>query len=82
MIDSHANIVVIDMHAYILNYTGRIAEVIPFTSSYDALKNAPIVDAIIAYDYLFSGKTYMLVYHNALYVSSMTHNLILRFILR
>ena len=70
------------MHAYILNYTGRTAEVSPFTSSYDALKNVPIVDAIIAYDCRLSGKTYLLVCQNALFVSSMTHNLIPPFILR
>ena len=54
----------------------------PFTSSYDALKNVPIVDSIIAYDCPFHGKTYLLVCHNALFVSSMTHNLIPPFILR
>ena len=70
------------MHAYILNYMGRTAEVIPFASSYDALKNVPIVDAIIAYDCPLSGKTYLLVCHNALFVSSMTHNLIPPLILR
>ena len=56
-LDSHANMVVIGMHAYILNNTGRTTEVSPFTSSYETLKNVPIVDAIIAYDCLFSGKT-------------------------
>ena len=70
------------MHAYILNYTGRTAEVSPFTSSYDALKNVPIVDAIIAYDCPLSGKICLLVCHNALFVSSITHNLILPFIIR
>ena len=40
------------------------------------LNNVPIIDAIIVYDYLFSGRTYLLVSHNALFVSLMTHNLI------
>ena len=81
-LDSHANMVVVGMHAYILNYMSRTAEMSPFTSSYDALKNVPIVDAIIAYDCPLSGKTYLLVFHNSLFVSSMTHNLIPPFILR
>ena len=81
-LDSHANMVVVGMHAYILNYTGLNAEVSPFTSSYDALKNIPIIDAIIEYDYSLYGKTYLLVCHNALFVSSMAHNLIPPFILR
>ena len=74
--------VVVGMHAYILNYMGRTAEVSPFTLSYDALKNFPIIDAIIAYDCPLSGKTYLLACHNDLFVSSMTHNLIPPFILR
>ena len=80
-LDSHANMVVVGMHSYILNYTGRTAEVIPFTSSYEAQKNFPIVDAIIAYHCPLSGKTYLLVFHNDLFVSSMKNNLILPFIL-
>ena len=55
-LDSHANMVVIGMHAYILNNTGRTAEVSPFTSSYETLNNVPIVDAIIAYDCPFRAK--------------------------
>ena len=81
-LDSHANMVVVGMHVYILNYIGRTAEMSPFTSSYDAMKNVPIVDAIIAYDCPLSGKTYLLVFHNSLFVSSMTHNFIPPFILR
>ena len=46
------------------------------------MENVPIVDAIIVYDFTFHGKTYLLVCHNALFVSSMTHNLIPPFILR
>ena len=77
-LDSHSHMVVVGMHFYMLNYTGRTAEVSPFMSSYDALKN----DAIIAYDCPLSGKTYLLVCHNDLFVSSMTHNLFPPFTLR
>ena len=74
--------VVVGIHSYILNYTGRTTEVSPFTSSYKSLKNVPLVDTIIVYDFPFHGKTYLLVCHNVLFVSSMTHNLIPLFILR
>ena len=70
------------MHAYILNNIGCTTEVIPLTFSYDTLKNFLFVDAIIAYDCLFSGKTYLMVCHNSLFFSLMTHNLIPPFILR
>ena len=81
-LDSHANMVVVGQHAFIINNTGKTAEVSPFTSSYDALKNVPIVDAIIAFDCPITDKAYLLVCHNALYVSSMIHNLIPPFIMR
>ena len=81
-LDSHANMVVVGQHAFIINNTGKTAEVSPFTSSYDSLKNVPIVDAIIAYDCPITRKAYLLVCHNALYVSSMKHNLIPPFIMR
>ena len=81
-LDSHANMVVFGMHAYILNHTGRIAEVSPFTSPYDALNNVPIIDDIIADNFPSAGRTYFLVCHNALFISLMKHNLIPPFILR
>ena len=74
--------VVVDQNAFIINYTGQTAEVIPFTSSYDALKNIPIFDAIIAFDCHVTGHAYLLVCHNALFVLLMTHNLIPPFIMR
>ena len=74
--------VVVGIHAYIIYYTGRTAEVSPFTSSYYALKNVPILDAIIVYKFPLSVKTHLLVYHNSLFFSLMTHNLISLFILR
>ena len=37
-LDLHDNVVVVGMHANILNYTGCTTEVSPFMSSYDALK--------------------------------------------
>ena len=69
------------MYAYILNYKSRNAEVIPSTLYYDMLKDVPIIGATIAYDCPFSGKTYLLVCQNSMFVSSMTHNLIPQFIL-
>ena len=81
-LDSHANMVVVGQHAFIINNTGKTAEVSPFTSSYDALKNVPIVDAIIAFNCPVTNKAYLLVCYNALYVSSMIDNLIPPFIMR
>ena len=75
-LDSHANMCVVGRNAYVINYFGKTAEFIPFKSSYDALKNVPLVDAIIAYNCQYSGKTYLLVLNNDLLITTMPNNLI------
>ena len=74
--------VVAGKHAHVLNYTGRTAQVSLFASAYNALENVPIVDAAIAHDCEMTGKTYLLICHNAILIESMDHNLIPPFIMR
>ena len=81
-LNSHANMIVVGRHAYILNYSGRTAQVSPFTPEYESLKEVPIVDAAVAYDCPIMDKSFILVFHNALIVPSMDRNLMPPFILR
>ncbi len=81
-LDSHANMVVVGRNAYIINVSGRTADVSPFSPDYNALQKVPIVDAAIAYDCPFSNCTHILLLHNALHVPSMAHNLLPPFIMR
>ena len=53
-LDSHANVVVLGKHSYIVNYTGKTAKVHPFSPEHEALK-VPIVDAVIQYIDPYSG---------------------------
>ena len=48
-LDSHANMVVLGKHAFILNSSGKTAQVSPFTPEYDNMKEVPIVDAVVAW---------------------------------
>lgn len=81
-LDSHANMTVVGRHAYVLNRSTRTVDVAPFSSEYAAMKDVPIVDAILAYDDPISGETYLLVCFNALLIESMDHNLVTPFIMR
>ena len=81
-LDSHANMVVVGSYAYILNFSGRIAQVIPFTPEYKSLKEVPIVDAAVVYDCPITYKSFILVFHNVLSVPLMEHKLVPPFILR
>ena len=80
-LDGHANMVVIEKHCHILAKTGRHVYANPFMPTYKALK-APIVDAAIQYDCPYDGKSYILIIRGAIYIPSMTNNLVLPFVLR
>ena len=81
-LDSHANMVVLGRHARVIAYTGKTAQVSPFTPEYKSLEDVPIVDGAITYECPYSGHCYVLLCHNALYVPSMLNNLIPPFIMR
>ena len=80
-LDSHANMLVVGQHAYILAELGTYVGVSPFTPHYKALR-APIVDAAVQYDSPYDGKTYILVLQNTIHVPLMTNNLLLPFMMR
>ena len=81
-LDSHTNMVILGRHAFILNLSGKTAQVSPFTPEYDSMKEVPIVDAAVAYDCPITLKSYVLVFHNPLSVPSMEQNLVPPFIMR
>ena len=74
-LDSNANVIVVGKHATIINDTDRRAEVSPFTLDYESLSKVPIVDTSIRHDCPHSGKTYLLMFSNALSVPDVNHNL-------
>eukprot|EP00957_Ditylum_brightwellii_P203798 15336254-Ditylum_brightwellii.AAC.1 len=45
-LDSHANLIVLGRNAVILNDTGRMAVVQPFTPHYESLESVKIVDGV------------------------------------
>ena len=64
-----------------LNKLGKYTEVAPFTPDYESLHKVPIIDADIEYDDKYSGETHPLVFHGALVMPSMDHNLFSQFTL-
>ena len=81
-LDSHANMVVLGKHCRIISQSGTTAQVSEFTDDIGCLQAVPIVDAAISYDCPNTGRVYVLIARNALYVPSMDHNLIPPFIMR
>ncbi len=81
-LDSHANMVVVGNNCLVIEWSGRTANVNPFTPDYEALPEVPIVDAAVMYECPISGKEHILLVRNALHVPAMEQNLIPPFVMR
>lgn len=81
-LDSHANMIVMGKHCYIISRTGLTADVNAFSDEVGSMLKVPIVDTLMVFECPFTGTIFFLVARNVLYVESMDHNLIPPFILR
>jgi hypothetical protein len=67
-LDSHADTIVLGKNCVILSHTGRECDVSPYTSTYKAITNVPIVSGATAWTCQNTGDTYILVFHEALWM--------------
>ena len=81
-LDSHADSPVEGRFAKVLEDTGRKVQVSGFTSELAKPVSVPTVHPVVAYDCEYTGKTHILVIHNALYLRTMSVNLIPPFMMR
>jgi hypothetical protein len=81
-LDTHANMMVVGKHSFVITWTGRNATVKPVTPDYEALTEVPIVDATILCECPYLGKEYILLLRNALHLPAMENNLIPPFVMR
>ena len=75
-LDSHADTCTFGSEALVVQDTGATISVSGFVGSLGTLKNIPIVTAAVAYDDPDDFKTYVLFFHQALYVKSMNRHLL------
>ena len=81
-LDSHANMIVMGKHCYIISRSGMTADVNAFSDEVGSMLKVPIVDTLMVFECPFTGTIFFLVARNVLYVESMDHNLIPPFVLR
>ena len=79
-LDSHANMVCLGRHALINKDTGKTVDGKTFTPDYNALQKVPVVTGAILMACAFTGKTWIFIFHNALSMPAMGHNLVPPFI--
>ena len=76
-LDSRADTTVFGKKFVLLSYTGRECDLAPYTNTYDAIKNIPIVTAATTWTSLESTETYILVFNEGLWMQGkMDHSLI------
>jgi hypothetical protein len=73
---------VVGRHCFVIQETGRQADVSPFSPEYESLKQVDNVDAAVLYECPYTGKEAILVIQNALHMPAMDNNLIPPFIMR
>ena len=75
-LDSHADTCTFGQGARIVRETGHTISVDGFNEGVGTLKNIPIVTAAVAYDDPNSQVTYILFYHQSLYIKSLKKHLL------
>ena len=75
-LDSHADSPVVGRYCKILRWHEAKAKVSGFSDKLGAPLTVPIVTAAISYDCEYSGSTYIMVIHHALYIDDMEVNLV------
>ena len=75
--DTHADTCVLGINFVILEYSGRVCDVYPYSQDYEAIKDIPIVRGATAVQDQDTGETYIFVINEGLwYGNRMYHSLI------
>jgi hypothetical protein len=76
-LDSHADTIVFGKNCVALHFTGRECDVQPYTEAYDSINSVPIATGATAWTSLSTGTTYILVFHEGLWMpEQMEHTLV------
>ena len=75
-LDSHADTCAFGSACLVLQETGRTVAVEGFGEAMGLLDDVPIVTAAVAYDCPTTACTYVLIYHESLYILDMTTHLV------
>lgn len=75
--DTHADTIVFGRNFVPMSFSGRECDVSPFTDSYNKINSVPIASAATAWTSSDTGTTYILVFHEGLWMpEQMEHSLI------
>ena len=75
-LDSHADTIVAGANCCILEYTGRICDVSPYSDEYKPVTGVPIVKAATIWQSQYTGQEYLLILNEALWMPNLPNTLI------
>ena len=73
-LDSHTDTMVLGRNCTVLSYTDREYDVSPYSETYESIKGVPIVTGATSWTYETTGLTYILVFHEALWMGDSLDN--------
>ena len=68
--DSHADTIVLGANCIILSHTGQSCEVMPYSDTYDAITDVPVVTGATLWTSPHNGDEFILVFNEALWMGN------------
>ena len=76
-LDSHADTIVLRANCIILSHTGQSCEVMPYSDTYDAITDVPVVTGATLWTSPHNGDEFILVFNEALWMgNTLQHTLV------
>ena len=76
-LDSHADTIVLGTNCVILSYTGQSCEVMPYSDTYDAITDVPVITGATLWTSPHDGDKYILIFNKALWMgNTLQHTLV------
>ena len=76
-LDSHADTTVLGANCIILSNTGQSCEVMPYTDTYDAITDVPVVTGATLWTFPHDGDEFILIFNEALWMGdTLQHTLV------
>ena len=69
-LDSHADTIVLGANCVILSHTGQSCEVMPYSNTYDAITDVPVVTGATLWTSLHDGDEYILIFNETLWMGN------------
>ena len=76
-LDSHADTIVLGANCIILSHTGQSCEVMPYSDTYDAITDVPVITGATLWTSPHDGDKFILVFNEALWIgNTLQHTLV------